>query len=185
MGSDLNIRQERFIAEYLKTLATAPSRNGNASRAYMLAGYQPKTRNSLDVSACKLLKHPKIKAAIRQKRRAMLKRSDITLEKLLSDADDARQLAMRIDQPAAATSAVQLQAKLVGLLVDRKESGAPGDFAAGMTADDAISIARERHGEAAALALQALLAPPAAPPPASTDDETPPTPTIAGSNAIN
>ena len=36
----------------------------------------------------------------------------------------------QLGQPSAAIQATQLSAKPVGLLVDRKESGAPGDFAA-------------------------------------------------------
>lgn len=58
----------------------------------------------------------------------MLKRSDITIEKLLNDLVEDRELARSSKQASAAISATQLMAKLVGLLIDRKESGAPGEF---------------------------------------------------------
>src|SRR4030095_14797571 len=44
-----NIRHERFAVLYVKS--------ANASASYLKAGYNPTTRNSLDVSACQLLKN--------------------------------------------------------------------------------------------------------------------------------
>jgi hypothetical protein len=176
MARELNPRQQRFVGEYLKT--------ANATLAYALAGYQNTTAESRQNAASRLLGHVGVKREINRRKRAMLKRSDITIEKLLSDADAARELAMRIDQPAAATSAVQLQAKLVGLLVDRKESGAPGEFAGLTTPDQVIDAIRLELGEAAANALRALLNPPPAPVVADEPSQ-PPTPTATGSGAIN
>ena len=114
----------------------------------------------------------------------MLKRSDITIEKLLSDAEDARKLAMETKQVAAATGAAQFQAKLVGLLVDRRETGSPGDFASLSTAQEVIEAIRLEYGEDAAKALQALVSPKIAPPPPDAADEQP-APTARGSGAIN
>jgi hypothetical protein len=48
--------------------------------------------------------------------------------------------------------------KLVGLLVDRKESGAPGDFAALQTTDEVLAAVRQELGDEAAVALAAALA---------------------------
>src|SRR6185295_16565781 len=93
MAKELNFRQLRYIDHLIKT--------GNKSRAYALAGYETTSRESLDALASRLSRHVKVKAEIDRRTRAMLKRSDITLEKLLSDAEDARKLAMTIDQPSA------------------------------------------------------------------------------------
>jgi phage terminase small subunit len=149
MGKDLNIRQMRFVTEYIKT--------GIASRALVLAGYHRSTRNALDVGASQLIRNRKVQREIARRKAAMLKKSDITIEKLLSDAEDARQLALKIDQPSAATGAGTLQAKLVGLLIDRKESGAPGDFAGMTTPAEIIAAIRLELGEDAARALEALV----------------------------
>jgi len=86
----------------------------------------------------------------------MTYKTKISLETLLSDLADDRALARELGQPSAAIAATTLAAKLTGLLVERKESGAPGDFA-GLTAEQAIDQVRKDHGEAKAAALAALL----------------------------
>ena len=48
--------------------------------------------------------------------------------------------------------------KLHGLLVDRKESGAPGDFSALKTPEEIIKAIRDELGDGAASLLQAMLA---------------------------
>lgn len=77
---------------------------------------------------------------------------------VLDDLDADRQLARDLGQPSAAIQATQLRAKLVGLLVDRKESDAPGDFAAMQTADEVMALVRQELGEETAAALAAALA---------------------------
>lgn len=88
----------------------------------------------------------------------MLKRSDVTMDKILQDVEDARQLALKIEQPSAAVQASQLQGKLVGLLVDRKETGGPGDFAQAQTSADVIDQVRREHGDQAAELVKQLIA---------------------------
>jgi hypothetical protein len=45
------------------------------------------------------------------------------------DLERDKEHARKIDQPATAIQATLAQAKLMGLLIDRKESGKPGEFA--------------------------------------------------------
>jgi hypothetical protein len=59
---------------------------------------------------------------------------------------------------ASLRSATQLSAKLCGLLVDRKESGQPGDFAELQSADEVLALIRRELGDATATALAAALA---------------------------
>jgi hypothetical protein len=181
MADELNLRQQRFIAEFMRI--------GVKSRAYAAAGYNYSTRESLDAASSQLFRNIKIKREIARRKRAMLKRSDITLEKLLSDAEDARKLAMTIDQPSAAKGASEFQAKLVGLLVERKESGAPGEFAGLTTPDAVIAAIRAEMGEDAANALLAMIGKPSAAPapePALPQEPEPEiTATAAGSGSIN
>lgn len=176
MATDLNPRQLRFVAEYIRT--------GNASLSYALAGYQNTTRESRDNAASRLLGNVGIKREINRRKRAMMKRSDVTIEKLLSDAQEARDLAMRLDQPSAATGATQLQAKLVGLLVDRRESGNPGDFASLGTPQEVIDAIRRELGDAAAEALQALVRPSQLAPEAKPEEQAI-LPTAHGSDSLN
>lgn len=60
----LNVRQQRFVAEYLIDL--------NATAAYKRAGYAAKG-NAAEVSACQLLSNPKVAKAVED---AMDKRSN-------------------------------------------------------------------------------------------------------------
>lgn len=172
MAKELNPRQQRFVSEYLKS--------GRAGPSYTLAGYRNSTSEARDVNACRLLSHAKVKAEIGRRTRAMLKRSDITLEKLLSDAEDARALAMATNQPSAAKGASEFQAKLVGLLVERKESGAPGEFSGLTTPDAVIAAIRQEMGEDAANALLALVGRLT-----KSEPDQQVTPTTEGSGAIN
>ncbi len=87
----------------------------------------------------------------------MVKRADITLDSLLADLAADRELARGLGQPSAAIAAVQLTAKLCGLLIERKESGNPGDFAAAKTEAEVVAAVRSELGDAAADMLQAIV----------------------------
>src|SRR5882672_12778415 len=148
-----NIRHERF--------ARAVIRTGVAARAYLKAGYSPTTRNALDVSACQLLRRPKVQTRIKELRKQMAARNRITVDTLIEDLREDRQLAREIGQPSAAIAATQLTAKLVGLLVERKEQGQPGDFTGLQSEADVLALVRSELGEDSARALAAALAAPA------------------------
>ena len=63
------------------------------------------------------------------------KRNEITQDDLLSELEQARQSALDNQQASAAVAASMGKAKLLGMIVERKESGKPGDFE-NMTADE-------------------------------------------------
>ena len=86
----------------------------------------------------------------------MTYKTKISLESLMSDLDADRELARRLDQPSAAIQATVVKAKLAGLMVERKESGAPGDFAS-LSAEQIVAKVRADHGEDVAKLLQAAL----------------------------
>src|SRR6185503_7590186 len=68
-----------------------------------------------------------------------------------------RERAHELGQPSAAIAATMGKARLLGLLVDRKEHGAPGEFAPTLTAAEVLERAREELGDAAADALDVAL----------------------------
>jgi len=150
MPALLNIRHERFIRAYMKS--------GVASKAYLKAGYEPKSRSSLDAAASKLTRHHKIVVRARELKRQMAARNRVTVDSLLQDLADDRALARELGQPSAAIAATQLSAKLVGLLIDRKEAGAPGDFAGLASADEVLALVKTELGEETAALLAAALA---------------------------
>jgi phage terminase small subunit len=136
-----NIRRERFCREYIRT--------GVASRAYKASGYKASNRNTLDVCASQLLRKPKVASRISELRCQMTYKTKISLESLLFELEKDRELARRVDQPSAAIQATVMQAKLVGLMVDRKEQGAPGEFSA-LDADQIVAKLRAERGDAVA-----------------------------------
>src|SRR3982074_2623163 len=108
MSALTNVRHERFVVALLRT--------GVAATAYLKAGYAPTTRNALDVSACQLLRRPKVQARVRELRKQMAARNRISLDSLLDDLAADRALARTLGQPAAAISATMHQARVGGLL---------------------------------------------------------------------
>lgn len=146
----INPRHERFAREYIKC--------GVAARAYLAAGYKPTTRHSLDTSASDLLRHPEVKRLLTLHRVRAMKRTDITVDTLLSDLEADRALAHGEGQGSAAVQATMAKARLLGLIVDRKETGKPGEFEGLQTAADVIQAVRTEFGDTVADALAHELA---------------------------
>jgi hypothetical protein len=100
-----------------------------------------------------------------ERRRAWRKRSAekppepwAFLESISAQLDEDRAFAKSVDQAGPALNATIAKAKLHGLIVDRKESGAPGEFAALGTEAEVMDAIRRELGDAAANALVASLA---------------------------
>lgn len=74
----MTIKQEQFIAEYLK--------DKNATRAYTTA-YKCKNEDTARANGSKLLTNPDIKALISQKAGQQLAKMDISAEKVLREYD--------------------------------------------------------------------------------------------------
>ena len=145
-----NPRHERFARLYIKT--------GNAAASYLQAGYAPATRESLDPAASKLTRSNKVASRIRELQRQMAARNRISLDTLLDDLAADRALARALGQPSAAIAATQLTARLCGLLVDRRESGQPGEFAGLQSEAEVLALVRRELGDDSATALAAALA---------------------------
>jgi hypothetical protein len=87
-------------------------------------------------------------------------RHDYTIDTILNELEDGRQLARATAQPSAAVSASIGKARLLGMIVDRKESGAPGEFAALDTVKAILEAARKELGNEAVIALARLVGEP-------------------------
>lgn len=109
------------------------------------------------------------------------KRHEITVDTLLVDLEEDRALARSEGQGAAAVGATMAKARLLGFIVDRKESGQPGEFANLQSIQDVIALVRQELGEGAAQALAKLVV-------AGAPDQAPdqvPSPTHDPSGSIN
>lgn len=85
------------------------------------------------------------------------KRHDVTVDSLVEELDDAKAIARAQGKSGDMTAAIMGKARITGNIVDRKESGAPGDFANLSTIDEIISKVRKELGEEAAKTVLALL----------------------------
>lgn len=103
----LTAKQEAFCLAYLET--------GNASEAYRTAydaeNMKPETVNR---KAKELLDHGKISARLAELREPIMERHSITVDSLLAELEEARQLALQEGQPSAMVSATMGKAKITG-----------------------------------------------------------------------
>jgi|SRR6516165_7797845 hypothetical protein len=133
-----NPRHEKFA----QLVWQADAKNYRRALAYIAAGYRakldltrPDKAHSADTSACRLAKTDKVRKRILELGTMAAKRNEITQDDLLSELEQARQSALDNQQASAAVAASMGKAKLLGMIVERKESGKPGDFE-NMTADE-------------------------------------------------
>lgn len=107
-GRDLTPKREAFVQAYVET--------GNASEAYRRAYNVRETTKPASVwqSASKLLADPKVASRVAELQTHQQQRHDVTVDTLTSEYENARELAMGIEQPSAAISATSGKAKLHG-----------------------------------------------------------------------
>lgn len=164
-------------------------RCGVASRAYELAGYQSTTRGALDANASRLIRHDKVKARLAELHNMTAKRHEITVDTLLADLETDRALAHCEGQGSAAVQATMAKARLLGLIVDRKETGKPGEFESLQSVDDVVAAVRNEFGDKTADALASTLvaqqATEQASQPAPRARASTKTPTNSGSGSVN
>lgn len=118
MAVSLTPKQENFCLAYLET--------GNASEAYRRA-YDAAEMSDGVVwkEASKLLDNPKVAVRLTELREPIMQRHAITVDDLLAELEEARQLAISTEAPAPAVSATMGKAKLLGLdkqVVDHQSS---------------------------------------------------------------
>jgi hypothetical protein len=99
----------------------------------------------------------RVKARIAELTKGLAMKTRVTVETISDQLDEDRAFAKAVDQAGPALNATIAKAKLHGLIVDRKESGAPGDFAGLSSADDVLALVRKELGDAAAALLIASL----------------------------
>ena len=111
----LTAKEERFIAEYLS--------DANAARSALAAGYSPKTATRI---GSHLLARPRVKAAIKALQTKLLKKLDLTAEKVLADIERIANKAERSRQFNAAIRGKQLLGQHLKLFTEKHEHGGIG-----------------------------------------------------------
>ena len=121
MATALTAKQEAFACAYLAL--------GNASAAYR-AAYD--CGNSSDASvhrnAHAVLQNTKVASRLAELRAPVVAKARYDYEQAMLEAEEARQLALKCENPGAMVAAATLRAKLSGLMVeDRKNERDPFD----------------------------------------------------------
>lgn len=153
MAALKNIRHEMFVREYIRNGGLGGQAYRKVSKQYPRKITGVNNPGSYRVVACQLRKRPDIQQREQELRDKMAKKSDITMEKVLTDIQEALNLARSQAKPNDMVNAVMAQAKLVGLLRDRVETGGVGDFDGMENISEILEKVREEAGPEAALAL--------------------------------
>ena len=109
-----NSRHEKFSQEIAK---------GKTATAAMAAAGYTDPRNST-----RLTKNDEIRRRIEELKERGAARAEVSVASLLSELEEARQLALKLGQASAAVAATMGKAKIRGLIIDRREVGEAGAF---------------------------------------------------------
>lgn len=107
---ELTYKQEKFCLKYIEL--------ADATRAYRCVyDVSTKSNSAVYVDAHRLSKEPHVAARIQELKEMHFKRHEITVDDLLKELEEARQVSLNGEkqQPAAAVSATMGKAKLLGL----------------------------------------------------------------------
>ncbi len=112
-----NPRHEKF--------ALALSEGHTELESYSLAGYKP---SSARQNASRLRDYEGIKSRVAELQAAAAKASEVSVQSLLGELEDARKTAVSLEQLSAAVRAIEAKGKISGVTVNRHEIGHPGAF---------------------------------------------------------
>jgi phage terminase small subunit len=109
MARKLTMRQHKFAVEYV-------ANGGNGTQAAKAAGYG---EAGAHVLASNTLRNAKVQQVIAQAEARMIRRIEVTPDKIMADLEDYKELGVRTEQVGAAIRATELQGKQIGMFVDR------------------------------------------------------------------
>jgi hypothetical protein len=132
-----NPRQERFVQE----LAAGHS----AAEAYERAGYKPNYGNCIRLKGNERVA-ARLDEILQESTKKIVQHVEYTRDALLSDLEEARQLALKRGQASAAVQCTMGMAKILGLIIDRRENGDVGAFDK-MTDEELLEAVRKSAEE--------------------------------------
>jgi hypothetical protein len=132
-----NPRHEKFAAE----LAAGKS----AAEAYERAGYVKNFGNCIRLKGNERVS-ARVDEILQEATKKVVQDIEYTRDTLLSELEEARQLALKHRQPSAAVAATMGKAKILGLIIDRREIGEVGAFDH-MTDEELVEHAKKQAAE--------------------------------------
>lgn len=110
----LTEKQEKFCQKYIEL--------GNASQAYRQSyNCENYTETSVTSNASKMLKNTDILLTIEKMKAEISKRHEITVDDLIKELEEARQVGKDKEQSAGMVAASMGKAKLLGLITDKAQ----------------------------------------------------------------
>ena len=109
----LTAKQEKFCQGVAEGLSYSDAYRD----AYNTKNMKAETINK---RACELLKNRYITGRVEELKKRALKRHDLTVDDIVNELEEARNLAQRLGQSSAMVSASMGKAKLFGMIVDKK-----------------------------------------------------------------
>jgi hypothetical protein len=103
------------LSERQKTFARLVHEQIPPYRAYVLAGYRPHEGNPYRLS-----ENERVKQYLSELEAQTRKRHEVTIDTVLTDLEEAYQMAKNARRPSAMIKATMSQAKLCGLLVEKQ-----------------------------------------------------------------
>jgi hypothetical protein len=111
---ELTDKQEKF--------AQAIAKGFNQSDAYREAyAAENMSNEAIGVEACRVMNNPKVSLRVKELKERALKRFDITVDDLIAELEEAREVAKLSSQSSAMVSATMGKGKLLGLVTDKQE----------------------------------------------------------------
>lgn len=141
-------RRETFA----QNIAKQPRTGRTITQCYLDAGFRGQGHGA-EVNASKLLSQTEVADRVAEILMSAAKKTRLTVESMIEEAEEARQLALRVEQPGAAVQASALRAKVAGLMVDKVEVGGPGAFDSCTTTEEIAQKLLDQLGLDAALAV--------------------------------
>lgn len=144
--ANLTQKQEKFCLMYMET--------GNASEAYRQS-YDAENMKpeSINRKAKELMDNGKIAARIKEFQSEAAGRTKVTLESLINELDEAREVALGAQTPqsSAAVAAIMGKAKLLGFDITKTEITGKGGGSIAVKSerdmtDEELAIALANHG---------------------------------------
>jgi hypothetical protein len=144
-----DFRQELFVRECVKNRL----RQSNQTDAWLVSHPNVKSRAVAQAAAARAIKYPKVQARYQELMAHFMKKSDISIEKILSDYQLALDMAKQQEKPSEIIAAAREQARLIGLLRERVETGNVGDFDNMTDVGEILRVVEREAGPQAAMAL--------------------------------
>jgi hypothetical protein len=144
-------RREQFA----QNVAKSPKTGSSLAECYVKAGYAARNHSAEQLGS-QLLKNIEVRNRVDEILRPAVAKTRVTVESLIAELETTIGDARAAKQHTVVVNALGLSAKLVGLLRDKIEVGAPGAFDQATTVEDVARAWLDEHDGDLASVLETL-----------------------------